>query len=227
MEFLPQQNRRMAGDTTIPGKEISAAGKHVIVIGGGDTGSDCVGTALRQGAISVHQFELLACPPAERTASMPWPQWPMILRTSSSHEEGETSGRLKRDWAIATKNLEGKDGKLTHLHGVRLDWTMPSNGGRPESKEIPGTEFSMDADLILLAMGFLGPEPDGMLAQLDVKLDGRGNVDTAGGYQSSVPGVFAAGDMRRGQSLVVWAIAEGRQCAKAVDTWLMGSSDLT
>ncbi len=225
MEFLPQQNRRVAGDSEIPAKEISAKGKKVIVIGGGDTGSDCVGTSLRQGAASVHQFELMPKPPANRTDSMPWPMWPMILRSSTSHEEGETAGRLYRDWSVSTKNFEG-DGKLERLRGVRLEWETPAGGGRPNMKEVAGSEFTLDADLVLLAMGFLGPEPDGMIAQLGLKLDGRGNVECGQDYMSSVEGVFSAGDMRRGQSLVVWAISEGRQAARAVDEWLMGSSDL-
>lgn len=226
MEFLPQQNKRNAGDASVGAKEISAKGKKVIVIGGGDTGSDCVGTSLRQGAASVHQFELLPKPPSDRTDTMPWPLWPMILRSSSSHEEGESAGLLNREWSINTKRLEGEDGKLQRLCGVRLEWEAPEGGGRPQMKEVDGSEFTMDADLILLAMGFLGPEPDGVIGQLGLKLDGRGNVECDANYMSSEEGVFAAGDMRRGQSLVVWAISEGRQAARAVDLWLMGESDL-
>lgn len=224
MEFLPQQNRRVAGDTEQPTKEISAKGKKVVVIGGGDTGSDCVGTSLRQGAVSVHQFELMPKPPAQRTDSMPWPMWPMILRSSSSHEEGEAAGKLYRDWAVSTKCFEG-EGKLERLRGVRLEWEFPA-GGRPSMSEVAGSEFTLDADLVLLAMGFVGPEPEGMIAQLGLKLDGRGNVECDQNYMSSQEGVFAAGDMRRGQSLVVWAISEGRQAARAVDLWLMGTTEL-
>jgi len=224
MEFLPQQNRRVAGDAELPSREISAKGKKVIVIGGGDTGSDCVGTSLRQGAVSVHQFELMPKPPSQRTDSMPWPMWPMILRSSSSHEEGESAGRLYRDWSVSTKCFEG-DGKLERLRGVRLEWDTPA-GGRPQMNEVAGSEFTLDADLVLLAMGFLGPEPDGMIADLGLKLDGRGNVECGQDYMSNVEGVFAAGDMRRGQSLVVWAISEGRQAARACDLWLMGTTEL-
>lgn len=226
MEFLPQQNKRVAGDETVAPKELSAKGKKVIIIGGGDTGSDCVGTSLRQGAASVHQFELLPKPPAQRTDTMPWPLWPMILRSSTSHEEGESAGRLYRDWSLNTKSLEGTDGKLERLRGIRLEWETPAEGGRPQMIEVTGSEFTMDADLVLLAMGFLGPEPDGIIGQLGLKLDGRGNVECGENYMSSAEGVFAAGDMRRGQSLVVWAISEGRQAARAVDQWLMGSSEL-
>ena len=225
MEFLPQQNKRVAGDTEVGAKEISAKGKKVIVIGGGDTGSDCVGTSLRQGAVSVHQFELLPKPPAQRTDSMPWPLWPMILRSSTSHEEGESAGRLYRDWSLSTTSFEG-EGKLQQLRGVRLEWETPEGGGRPQMKQVVGSEFTLDADLVLLAMGFLGPESDGIIGQLGLKLDGRGNVDCNANYMSSEEGIFSAGDMRRGQSLVVWAISEGRQAARAVDTWLMGSSEL-
>ena len=225
MEFLPQQNRRVAGDAELPTREISARGKRVIVIGGGDTGSDCVGTALRQGATAVHQFELMPKPPSQRTDAMPWPMWPMILRSSTSHEEGEAVGRLHRDWSVSTTCLQG-DGKVERLQGVRLAWETPEGGGRPQMKQIEGSEFELEADLVLLAMGFLGPEPDGMIGQLGLKLDERGNVQCGRDYMSSVEGVFSAGDMRRGQSLVVWAISEGRQAARAVDEWLMGESDL-
>lgn len=225
MDFLPQQNKRNAGDANVGAKEINARGKNVVILGGGDTGSDCVGTSLRQGCKSLYQFELLPKPPGERTESMPWPQYPMILRTSSSHEEGEANGRLKRDWSILTKSLSGSNGKVEKLHGVRLEW-IPGEGGRPQMKEVAGSEFTMDADLVLLAMGFLGPEPDGMIEQLGVKLDARGNVACNADYMSSVPGVFAAGDMRRGQSLVVWAITEGRQAAVGVDRHLMGGASL-
>ncbi|MGI8905603.1 MAG: glutamate synthase subunit beta [Candidatus Sumerlaeaceae bacterium] len=225
MDFLPQQNRRVAGETSMPGRELSARDKRVVIIGGGDTGSDCLGTSLRQGAVSAHQFELLPKPPAERTASMPWPQWPMILRSSSSHEEGEESGRLQREWSVNTKSLSGSNGKLEKLHGVRLEWVSGPDG-RQHMQEVAGSEFILDVDLILLAMGFLGPQQEGMISQLELKLDARGNVDCGPDYMTSVPGIFAAGDMRRGQSLVVWAITEGRQAARGVDKYLMGSTDL-
>jgi glutamate synthase (NADPH/NADH) small chain len=220
MEYLPQQNRRVAGDT-ITEKEITAKGKHVVILGGGDTGSDCHGTALRQGALSVSSWELLPKPPAERTDSMPWPYWPMILRTSSSHEEGGV-----RDWSVNTKRFSGTDGKVETLHAVRLEFGPPDASGRRPMSEIPGSEFEVKADLVLLALGFLGPQKNGMIEQLGVKLDPRGNVFADQNYMTSIPGIFSAGDMRRGQSLVVWAITEGRQAARGVDKYLMGSSDL-
>jgi len=217
MEFLPQQNRVVAGDK-VP-DQILATGKHVVVIGGGDTGSDCVGTSNRQGAASVTQFELMPQPPVEENKPLVWPNWPFKLRTSSSHEEG-----CSRDWAVATKNFIGENGKVRKLKAVRVDW---KDG---KMIEVPGSEFELKADLVLLAMGFLGPVPTGMLEQFGVEKDARSNVkaDTEGAkaYATSVPKVFAAGDMRRGQSLVVWAIREGRQCARAVDEFLMGSSVL-
>ncbi len=220
MDYLPQQNRRVAGDT-VRQKEITAKGKHVIILGGGDTGSDCHGTALRQGALAVHSWELLPKPPAERTNSMPWPYWPMILRTSSSHEEGGF-----RDWSVSTKRFSGSNGKVEQLHAVRVEFSEPDATGRRQMNELPGSEFEVKADLVLLALGFLGPEKKGMIEQLGVKLDPRGNVAADNDYMTSIPGIFAAGDMRRGQSLVVWAITEGRQCARGVDAHLMGSSDL-
>ncbi|MGA0024625.1 MAG: glutamate synthase subunit beta [Burkholderiales bacterium] len=214
MEFLPQQNKVVAGDK-VPG-QIMATGKHVVVIGGGDTGSDCVGTSNRHGAASVTQFELLPQPPAQENKPMVWPYWPVKLRTSSSHEEG-----CKRDWSVATKRFEGKDGKVEKLVAARVEW---KDG---KMQEVPGSEFTMKADLVLLAMGFLGPVPGGLLEQLGVAKDNRGNVQAnTEVYKTSVSRVFAAGDMRRGQSLVVWAIREGRQCARAVDEFLMGSSEL-
>jgi len=220
MEYLPQQNRRVAGDI-LTEKEITAKGKHVVVLGGGDTGSDCHGTALRQGALSVSSWELLPKPPAERTDSMPWPYWPMILRTSSSHEEGGM-----RDWSVNTKRFSGRNGRVETLHAVRLEFGAPDASGRRPMSEIPGSEFEVKADLVLLALGFLGPQKNGMIEQLGVKLDARGNVFADQNYMTSIPGIFSAGDMRRGQSLVVWAITEGRQAARGVDKYLMGSSDL-
>ena len=214
MEFLPQQNKVVAGDQ-VPG-QIMATGKHVVVIGGGDTGSDCVGTSNRHGAASVTQFELLPQPPEQENKPMVWPYWPVKLRTSSSHEEG-----CQRDWSVATKRFEGKNGKVEKLVAARVEWR---DG---QMREVPDSEFSIKADLVLLAMGFLGPVQDGLLEQLGVAKDNRSNVkaDTEN-YQTSVNKVFAAGDMRRGQSLVVWAIREGRQCARATDEFLMGSSEL-
>ncbi len=219
MEFLPMQTRLNLGDKE-PSSFISAKGKHVVVIGGGDTGSDCVGTSHRQGAKSVTQFELLPRPPEQRTPDMPWPRWPMILRTSTSQEEGG-----KRDWSVNTKAFLGEGGIVKTLRGVRLEWSKGADG-RPQMKEIPGSEFEIPCDLCLLAMGFLGPEKGGMLDQLGVKLDPRGNVQADANSMTSVPGVFSAGDMRRGQSLVVWAIQEGRQAARGIDAFLMGRSDL-
>jgi glutamate synthase (NADPH/NADH) small chain len=215
MDFLPLQNRRVAGDSDVA--ELSAAGKHVVIIGGGDTGSDCVGTSNRHGAASVTQFELLPMP-AELDKNPVWPYWPQRLRTSSSHEEG-----AKRDWAVATKRLEGANGKLKKLIAARIEW----KDGR--MLEIPGSEFELKADLVLLAMGFVSPVQS-MLDAFRIAKDARGNAkavtEGAGCYATSVSKVFAAGDMRRGQSLVVWAIREGRQCARAVDEFLMGSSVL-
>jgi glutamate synthase (NADPH) small chain len=218
MEFLAQQSRVNMGETVE--HQILAKDKQVIILGGGDTGADCLGTSIRQGAVSVHQFELLPKPPAERTLDMPWPYWPMILRTSSAHEEGGA-----RDWSINTKAFSGEGGQVKKLHGIRLEWA-PGADGKPSMREIPGSEFEMACDLCLLALGFVHPEHEGPVEQLGLKLDPRGNVATDADYQSSVPGVFAAGDMHRGQSLVVWAIAEGRGAARAIDAFLMGRSDL-
>jgi glutamate synthase (NADPH/NADH) small chain len=219
MEFLPQQNKVVAGDAVA--NQILATGKHVVILGGGDTGSDCLGTSNRQGAVSVHQFELLPQPPDMRTEDVaPWPYWPMILRTSSSHEEG-----VIRDWSINTKGFSGdQHGNVKKLHAVRLEWTKGENG-RPVMTEIPGSEFAIDCDLALLALGFVGPERPGLLTDLGVELNDRGNVAVTD-WATSVPGVFACGDMRRGQSLVVWAIWEGRECARAIDRFLMGTTDL-
>ena len=218
MEFLPQQNKVVAGDA-VP-DQISAAGKHVVVIGGGDTGSDCVGTSNRHGALSVTQFELLPQPPDVENKPLVWPYWPIKLRTSSSHEEG-----VNRDWAVATKRFEGTDGKVTKLIAARVEWQK--DGGAMKMVEVPDSEFELPADLVLLAMGFVGPVAAGMVDQFGVAKDARSNVKAStDDYQTSVPKVFAAGDMRRGQSLVVWAIREGRQCARAVDEFLMGFSEL-
>ena len=191
----------------------------MVILGGGDTGSDCLGTSNRQGATVVYQYELLPKPPEMRTSEMPWPDWPMILRSSSSHEEG-----VVRDWSINTKRFSGENGVVKKLHAVRLDWKR--DNGRMVMHEVPGSEFEIDCDLVLLALGFLGPEPDTMIAQLGVKLNERGNVACDADYMTSVPGIFAAGDMRRGQSLVVWAIWEGREAARGVDKYLMGETQL-
>ena len=213
MEFLPQQNKVCEGDTVAD--QILATGKRVVIIGGGDTGADCLGTVHRQKPVSVHQFELLPMPPQERSPLTPWPLWPMQLRIEGAHEEGGV-----REWSMATTSLTGdENGNVKQLHGVRV-------GPPPKFEPIPGTEFTMDADLVLLAMGFLGPVRGGMIEQLGVSLDPRGNVATDENYMTSVPGVFAAGDMRRGQSLVVWAISEGRKAARGVDGYLMGESKL-
>jgi len=221
MEFLPQQNKRVAGDKIPDSIALTAQGKHVVVIGGGDTGSDCVGTSIRQGAASVTQFELMPKPPEKENKPLVWPNWPNKLRTSSSQEEG-----CQRDWAVATKQLAGENGRITTLHAIRLDWKQDDKG-QWKPTEIPGSEFTVKADLVLLAMGYLHPVHEGLLKELGVGLDGRGNVlATDLNYLTSVQKVFAAGDMRRGQSLVVWAIREGRQCARAVDEFLMGRSDL-
>ena len=218
MDFLTQQNKRNAGDDenrAAPQGSISATGKHVIVIGGGDTGSDCVGTSNRQGAASVTQIEIMPKPPEKEDKALSWPNWPLKLRTSSSHEEGAT-----RDWAILTKRVIG-DNAVTGLECVRVEW----EGGRMQ--EVPGSEFTLQADLIFLAMGFLGPRKPGLLDQAGVELDARGNVAAnVIDYRTSDPQIFACGDMRRGQSLVVWAIREGRQAARAVDEALMGVSEL-
>jgi glutamate synthase (NADPH) small chain len=220
MEFLPQQNKVVAGDK-VPG-QIMATGKHVVVIGGGDTGSDCVGTSNRHGAKSVTQFELLPQPPEQENKPMVWPYWPIKLRTSSSHEEG-----CERDWSVATKAFVGQNGKVEKLQAARVEW---KDG---KMQEVPESAFELKADLVLLAMGFLGPAQQGLLEQLGalgVEKDQRGNVKASTeepqAYRTGNPKVFAAGDMRRGQSLVVWAIREGRQCARAVDEFLMGSSEL-
>lgn len=227
MEFLPQANKAVA-NIEIPEKErISATGKKVIVIGGGDTGSDCVGTSLRQGAVDVTQLELLPMPPTERDASQPWPVFPRLHKASSSHIEAEAVlGKDIRNYSVGTKSFEGKNGRVTKINCVRLEWIPSEDGGFPKMKEIPGSEFSLDADLVLFAMGFLHPEHTGMLDNLGVSYDARGNVATDENYSTNVKNVFAAGDMRRGQSLVVHAIAEGRKLAKCVDEYLMGETSL-
>ena len=214
MEFLPQQNKRVAGDAVPNG--ILATGKHVVIIGGGDTGADCLGTTHRQKAKSVQQFEIMPVPPDERSPSTPWPLWPLQLRTESAHEEGGV-----RNWAVSTLRFIGDEsGHVRQLQAIKV-------GAPPKFESIAGTEFVLDADLVLLAMGFAGPVKQGMVEQLGVNLDARGNVATNEHSMSSVPGIFAAGDMRRGQSLVVWAISEGRRAARGVDTYLMGSTRLT
>jgi glutamate synthase (NADPH/NADH) small chain len=209
MEFLPQQNRRCEGDTVDPSLEILAEGKRVLIIGGGDTGADCLGTCLRQHALSVHQFEIMPKPPAQRAPSTPWPMWPLQLRTETSHEEGGI-----RDWSINSIQFTGdENGNVKQLHAVRV-------GPPPTFTPVAGSEFTLDVDLVLLAMGFLGPVRNGMIEQFGVALDNRGNVAANSEYQTSVEKIFAAGDMRRGQSLVVWAISEGRKAAAAVDRYL-------
>jgi glutamate synthase (NADPH/NADH) small chain len=216
MEFLTQQNKVVAGDS-VPDR-VKATGKHVVVIGGGDTGSDCVGTSNRHGAASVAQFEIMPQPPEQENRALTWPNWPIKLRTSSSHEEG-----CERDWAVVTKRFEGENGQVKKLIAARVEW---KDG---KMQEVPGSEFEMQADLVLLAMGFVSPVQT-LLEAFGVEKDARGNARAStngeGCYATSVPKVFAAGDMRRGQSLVVWAIREGRQCARAVDEFLMGSSTL-
>jgi len=208
MEYLPQANKRCQGDK-LDALDILANGKRVIIIGGGDTGADCLGTAHRQKPISVHQFEIMPQPPEQRAPQTPWPLWPMQLRIEGAHEEGGI-----RQWSVATTKFTGDaNGNVKQLHGIQV-------GPPPKFEPIPGTEFVIDVDLVLLAMGFTGPVRNGMIEQLGVKLDARGNVEANGDYMSSVPGVFAAGDMRRGQSLVVWAIAEGRKAAASVDRYL-------
>ncbi|MGE5536930.1 MAG: glutamate synthase subunit beta [Acidobacteriota bacterium] len=214
MDFLPQQNRRVSNEPPLGNLEpILATGKKVVVIGGGDTGSDCIGTSIRQGAISVTNFEIMPQPPEHENKALTWPLWPLKLRTSSSHEEG-----ARRDFAVLTQKFSGENGAVKKLHCVRVD---------AQFKPVAGTEFEIEADLVLLAMGFVHPVHEGMIKSLGLALDSRGNVqaDTLA-YQTSLPKVFAAGDMRRGQSLVVWAIREGRQCAHAVDKFLMGTTTL-
>lgn len=224
MEFLTQQNKRNAGDpenVAAPNGTLNAKGKHVVVIGGGDTGSDCIGTSNRHGALSVTQLEIMPRPPEKENKSLSWPDWPLKLRTSSSHDEG-----CEREFAVSTKRFIGQDGKVTAMECVRLEWA-PDDSGRMQMREVPGSEFELKADLVLLAMGFVGPRHEGLIEQGAVELDPRGNVKAnVVDYRTSVPNIFSCGDMRRGQSLVVWAIREGRQAARAVDEYLMGSTKL-
>lgn len=220
MDFLKQQNQRVSSEE-VTTTEITARGKNVVVIGGGDTGSDCVGTSNRQAALCVTQFELLPQPPAQRTERMPWPTYPMLLKTTSSHEEG-----ANRQWATATKAFLGDaEGRLRALRIVDLHWKTKGDGSYAGFEEVAGSEREIPCELALLAMGFLSPQREGLLQQLDIELDERGNIKAAEGkYQTNIPKIFAAGDMRRGQSLVVWAISEGRECARKVDEYLMGQS---
>jgi glutamate synthase (NADPH/NADH) small chain len=222
MDFLPQQNRRNAGDTeqrAAPHGTITAHGEHVVVVGGGDTGSDCIGTSVRQGARSITQIEILPRPPERENKALTWPDWPLKLRTSSSQEEG-----CEREWSVLTKRAIGENGYVTALECVRVDW-LRSPDGRFAIQEIPDSSFTLKADLVLLAMGFLGPRGPGMVEQSGVELDPRSNIRANTiDYRTSIPKLFAAGDMRRGQSLVVWAIREGRQCACAIDEFLMGTT---
>ncbi|MBM3219593.1 MAG: glutamate synthase subunit beta [Candidatus Rokubacteria bacterium] len=219
MDFLPLQNKRCEGDVIPDEQFISAAGKHVVIIGGGDTGADCLGTVHRQGCASVHQFELLPRPPDTRAADNPWPQWPNIFRVSSAHEEGG-----ERVYAVSTQRFIGQNGRVKALEAQKVD--MVREGGRLDFRPIAGSEFTLPADLVLLAMGFLGPERKGPIEELGLELTERGNVARDGNWMTNVPGVFTCGDMQRGQSLIVWAIAEGRSAARGVDLYLMGKSDL-
>jgi glutamate synthase (NADPH/NADH) small chain len=220
MDYLTLSNKRVEGDTIADEDFISAEGKRVVIIGGGDTGADCLGTVHRQGALSVHQFELLPRPPDVRAADNPWPLWPNIFRVSSAHEEGG-----ERVYSVATQRFAGDDqGRVKELHGNKVE--LVRKDGRMSFENVPGSEFEMDVDLVLLAMGFLGPERQGLLESAGVKLTERGNVWRDANWMTSVPGIFAAGDMQRGQSLIVWAIAEGRSAARGVDLYLMGKSDL-
>ena len=220
MDYLTQQNRRCEGDAIPDGKFISAEGRRVVIIGGGDTGTDCLGTAHRQGCASVHQLELLPKPPTTRAADNPWPQWPNVFRTSPAHDEGG-----ERLFAVSTQRFVGDDnGRVKALEAVKVE--ILRSGGRVEFKPVPGSEFTLPADLVLLAMGFVGPERPGMLTDLGVKITERGNVWRDPSWMTSVSGVFACGDMQRGQSLIVWAIAEGRSAARGVDAYLMGESTL-
>ena len=220
MEYLPQQNRLDMGQALDGVRRISAEGRRVVILGGGDTGADCLGTAHRQGAEVVHQLEILSEPPQTRSAGNPWPEWPIILRPSAAHEEGGLT-----DYCVATKSFSGDNGQVSQLHAVYVEWVRGENG-RPTMREIEGSDFTIDTELVLLALGFLHPEHEGMLTDLGVELDARGNISVNRDKATSVPGIFAAGDMARGQSLVVWAIAEGRAAAHGIDKYLMGSTGL-
>jgi glutamate synthase (NADPH/NADH) small chain len=215
MEFLEQQNRRVAGETVPESIAIHAKGKRVVVIGGGDTGSDCIGTSHRQGALSVTNFEIMPRPPDSPAPHTPWPLWPLMLRTSTSHEEGG-----HRDFAVSTKEIIGENGNVKKLRCCRVEM----KGGK--LTEVPDSDFDIDADLVFLAMGFVHPEREGLLDQLGVSITDRGNVKVDENFMTSVPGVFAAGDMQRGQSLVVWAISDGRKAARGIDEYLVGSTEL-
>ncbi|MFQ5561252.1 MAG: glutamate synthase subunit beta [Nitrospinota bacterium] len=226
MDFLPQQNKRVWGDEIHENISISAKGKKVIVLGGGDTGSDCVGTSVRQGAESILNLELLPEPPAKRAPDNPWPEWPKVLRVSSSHEEAEKNGPIRR-YNVLTKRFSGDSaGNVTKLHGVSIEWAKDEKG-QFQLKEIPGSEFEEEADLVLLALGFLHPEKEGFLDELGVKFDTRGNLEADKLKRTNVEGIFCAGDMERGQSLVVWALAAGRVAARSVDEYLMGESAIS
>ena len=220
MEYLPQQNKLNAGEHVAPEDRMTAEGKRVVILGGGDTGADCLGTSHRQGAEVVYQFEIMPEPPVERRQDNPWPDWPIILRSSAAHEEGGV-----RDYGILTKSFSGRNGNVEKLHAVRIKWEKAANG-RHTMQEIPGSEFEIETELVLLAMGFLHPEHNGMIDDLGVELDARGNVKVEQTRMTSKPGIFAAGDMSRGQSLVVWAISEGRDAAHHMDRYLMGSTAL-
>ena len=220
MDYLPQQNKINAGEYVAPEDRMTAEGKRVVILGGGDTGADCLGTSHRQGAEVVYQFEIMPESPVERRQDNPWPDWPIILRSSAAHEEGGV-----RDYSILTKSFSGRNGNVENLHAVRVNWEKAANG-RPTMQEIPGSEFEIETELVLLAMGFLHPEHNGMIDDLGVELDARGNVKVDQTRMTSEPGIFAAGDMARGQSLVVWAISEGRDAAHHMDRYLVGSTAL-
>jgi glutamate synthase (NADPH/NADH) small chain len=219
MEYLTLQNRRCEGDDVPDADFITAEGKRVVIIGGGDTGADCLGTAHRQGALSVHQLELMPIPPDTRAPDNPWPQWPQIFRVSTAHEEGG-----ERLYAVSTQRFVGAGGSVTALEGIKVE--PVKKDGRPQFAPVPGSQFELPCDLVLLAMGFVGPEKGRLLDDLGVTLTDRGNVARDGRWMTNVPGVFTAGDMQRGQSLIVWAIAEGRSAARAIDEYLMGESKL-